>query len=555
MSKKSKAAPQAAPSPSVSPAKAGAWEFPWRAMGVILAVQGVWLILAAKANLDQLNNDAIAYLRLGEYYAQGNLELAVSGYWGPMLSWLIALGIKLGFAPMAAGRAAMVLSGLVFTAGAIGLLRGVRMNGWPAILSAAIAAIATIFWSVEYVSPDLLVSGLMLGAWGILFTGSWLKERKWQAAAGTLWGLAYLAKAVAFPLAVVVTLVVAGLRLLIGGERKQVLLAATITVSVFTLVALPWVVTLSAKYGHFTFSTSGKINHSIVGPEDVDRYHPVFRTFHQPDAGRVTQWEDPSRMDYKSWSPLANLSHQVKLVQKNFNTVIAHLVNFDLLFVGIISLLAAAFVTAPWREKLATERWRWTLLPLGCLCGIYLPVWVAPFDERYFYAALPVLLITSFGTVAWLRRVLADQAWVTAVGGGLVVLVFGFYPLVKASFAPQGLRHDTTVMARAMADTLRQQNLSGSIAGSGTVLGNRTGLFTAYMLGVPWLGDKKETTFADFQSSNAQVIIIGLNEPATAQLLQDPGWQRVAIQFPEFKGVEGEVPLVVMVKKSSSKAL
>jgi len=520
-------------------------------MGVILVIQFVWLALAAKANLDQLNNDAIAYLRLGEYYAQGNLELAVSGYWGPMLSWLIAAGIKLGFAPMAAGRAAMVLSSLVFTAGAIGLLRGVRMNGWAAILSAAITAVSTIFWSVEYLSPDLLVSGLMLGAWGVLFTGSWLKERKWQAATGALWGLAYLAKAVAFPLAVVVTMVVAGLRLLIGSERKQVLLAASVTVGVFALAALPWVGTLSAKYGHFTFSTSGRINHSIVGPEDVDRYHPVFRTFHQPEAGRVTQWEDPSRMDYKPWSPLANQSHQIKLLQKNFNTIIAHLVNFDLLFVGIISLLAAAFVTAPWREKLAAERWRWTLLPLGCLCGIYLPVWVAPFDERYFYAVLPVLLITSFGAVAWLRRVLDDQAWVTTIGGGLIVLVFGFYPLVKASFAPQGLRHDTTLMARAVADTLRQQNLSEPIAGSGTVLGNRTGLFTAYLLGVPWLGDKKEATFADFQSSDAQVIIIGLNEPAAGQFLQDSGWQRVPVTFPKFNGMDGEVPLVVLVKKPS----
>lgn len=518
-------------------------------MGVILLVQFVWLALAAKANLDQLNNDAIAYLRLGEYYAQGNLELAVSGYWGPMLSWLIAVGIKLGLAPMAAGRAAMVLSGLVFTVGAIGLLRGVRMNGWPAILSAAIAAISTIFWSVEYLSPDLLVSGLMLGAWGVLFTGSWLKGWKWQAATGALWGLAYLAKAVAFPLAVVVTLVVAGLRLLIGGERKQVLLAASVTVGVFALVALPWVGTLSAKYGHFTFSTSGRINHSIVGPEDVDRYHPVFRTFHQPDAGRVTQWEDPSRMDYKPWSPMANLSHQVSLVQKNFNTVIAHLVNFDLIFVGIISLLAAAFVTAPWRERLATERWRWTLLPLGCLCGIYLPVWVAPFDERYFYAALPVLLITSFGTVAWLRRAMDDQAWVTKVGGGLIMLLFGFYPLLKASFAPQGMRHDTTIIAKAMADALRQQNITGPIGGSGTVLGNRTGLFTAYLLGVPWVGDRKEATAADFDASAAQIAILGLNDSAIASMLQNPKWRRLEIQPPRLQGMESDVPVVILIRR------
>jgi hypothetical protein len=354
---------------------------------------------------------------------------------------------------------------------------------------------------------------------------------------------------VAFPLAVVVTVLVAGLRVAIGGDRKRVLSAAGVTIGVFALVSLPWVATLSVKYGHFTFSTSGRINHSIVGPEDVDRYHPVFRTFHQPDAGRVTQWEDPSRMDYKPWSPLANMGHQVKLMQKNFETVIVHLTNFDLLFVGIFSLLAAAFLTRPWRERLAAERWRWVLLPLGCLCGIYLPVWVAPFDERYFYAALPVLLVTSFGAVAWLRKAMSDQAWVTQVGGGLIVLLFGFYPLLKASFAPQGLRHDTTLMARAMADTLRQQGLTGPIAGSGTVLGNRTGLFTAYLLGVPWLGDRKEATVEDFQASGAQTIIISLNEPAAASLLQNSGWQRVEVAFPKITGMEGDVPVVVLTRK------
>lgn len=546
MSKKSKVASTPAKVPA---AKATGWSFPWGGMGVILVVQALWLIAAAKNNLDQLNNDAIAYLRLAEYYAEGKLDLAISGYWGPMLSWLIAVGIKVGFSPMAAGRAAMVFSALVFEAGCVGLLRGVRMNGWPALLIASVTGISTIFWSVEYLSPDMLVSGLMLGAWGILFTGLWLQARKWQTITGALWGLAYLAKAVAFPLAVVITALIGAFRVLIDGERKQALSAAGVTIGVFALVSLPWVGTLSSKYGHFTFSTSGKINHSIVGPKDVDRYHPVFITLHQPDAGRVTQWEDPSLMDYKPWSPLQNLGHQMELIQNNFATVAVHLANFDLLFVGIISLLAAAFVPPPWREKLAQDRWRWVWLPLGCLCGIYLPVWVAPFDERYFYAALPILLITSFGTVFWLRKAMGDAAWVTKAGGGFVILVFGFYPLIKATFAPQGLRHDTTVIARAMAGALKQQGLTGPIAGSGTVLGNRTGLFTAYFLGVPWLGDRKEATVEDFTSSAAQTVIISVKEPAAAGLMQSPIWQRVDVTLPKIPGVEGEVPVVVLKRK------
>jgi hypothetical protein len=77
---------------------------------VSVAVGAVQLLLLAAAippNQNNLNPDGIAYLRLASYYAVGNVGLALSGYWEPMLSWAVAILLKLGLVPLLAGRVAM----------------------------------------------------------------------------------------------------------------------------------------------------------------------------------------------------------------------------------------------------------------------------------------------------------------------------------------------------------------------------------------------------------------------------------------------------------------
>ena len=70
----------------------------------VFAVQAVLLAVAAWRNLHQLNPDAIAYMRIAGYYANGQTELAVTGYWGPLLSWLMVPLLKVGAPPLVAGK-------------------------------------------------------------------------------------------------------------------------------------------------------------------------------------------------------------------------------------------------------------------------------------------------------------------------------------------------------------------------------------------------------------------------------------------------------------------
>ena len=95
---------------------------PW--VVAILTTQMFLLFWAGDQNRHNLNTDAVAYLRIAGYYAQGHTELAVSGYWGPMLSWMIAVLLKFHAAPLVAARVVMGAAAILFSLGCFRLLLG-----------------------------------------------------------------------------------------------------------------------------------------------------------------------------------------------------------------------------------------------------------------------------------------------------------------------------------------------------------------------------------------------------------------------------------------------
>ena len=66
---------------------------------------------------DQLNPDGLAYIRIAQYYLNGQTALMISGYWGPLLSWLIVPWLLVFDDPLLAAHAAMAVSAVVFLFG------------------------------------------------------------------------------------------------------------------------------------------------------------------------------------------------------------------------------------------------------------------------------------------------------------------------------------------------------------------------------------------------------------------------------------------------------
>jgi len=529
----------------------------------VFAVQAVLLAVAAWRNLHQLNPDAIAYMRIAGYYANGQTELAVTGYWGPLLSWLMVPLLKVGAPPLVAARVVMGVSGVVFLAGAVAVFRVFRLPRVALLTGAWVAGGWSVFWSVRNITPDLLMAGLVALAVSATMELFLSRSRRGDeskhfgrtririltsaATAGLWWGLAYLAKAVALPLALAAA---AGLAVFAMSGRRELraeLAARLGMVCICTaLVAAPWLGVLSQHYGRFTFSTTGPIAHALAGPGEKAGFHPAMTTLHQPEAGRVTQWEEPSRMAYQRWSPFAseeNFRHQLKVIGGNIGVCwdwlnpwrawVAGadsppwrrwLGTFDLLGISGMAVLLAGGCAVRNRHRLRRVRWCWALVPVAALGGLYLPFFVMAEDNRYFYPVLPFLWVLAVGASGWAaRRKSRVVGGTRQLAFRIVSLAFVTTALAWLAVALVRIPNQASRAAHEIAVQLKLSGHVGPVAGSGLLPGGRTGLYTAFLLGERWLGDDSMAGPEAFLASGATVVVVRRSSHAEL-FARNPSW-------------------------------
>jgi hypothetical protein len=511
------------------------------AMLAVLAALGahVLLVIAFSAGFRyQLNPDGISYLRIASYYARGDWTLAVSGYWGPLLSWLMAPFVPFIEEPAFIGRIGMGLSALVFWCGCVAVLYRLRTDARARLpragsaevaLGAWVAAVCGALWAVGEggITPDLLMGGLLcLGISGVL-SDRWRHDRRAAFTAGLFLGLAYLARSPAFPLSVVIVPMLAALWAVTGlAPRALILKRLAVTALGFALVSGPWIAVLSAKYGKPVFATNAPIAHAVEGPSDQWRDHPSFRTFHRPESGRVTSWEDPTSLPYRYWSPVANRRyawHQARLMYRNALDVLERLGSFDWLHAGLFAAVFGFLIHRPWRKNLAAERWRWALIPVACVGGVYLPVHAN--EMRFYYVTLPFLFAAAAGLVYRLTRSETDGVNVPRGVGLLLVTVSFLGPPLHAipiQFPAGDLGKGQVATAYDLAARFKASGIRGSIAGNGPYA---TGLYLAFFTDAPWYGDEPEADAAQFEASGADLALVDRRLPIARQLDQRPDFE------------------------------
>lgn len=496
-----------------APAANGRWLTGTTAAGL---AQLLLLLLAGWVRRHALNPDAVAYLRIAGYYAHGPRELAVSGYWGPLLSWLMTPLLAIGFSPLPAARVVMALTAVFFLRSCLAVFRAFELPETLQRLGAWLAVILSVCWSVENITPDLFAAGLVGYAVSFMLRPAW-HERLWTAGcAGILWGLAFLAKAATLPLAL---MVIIGMSFLWrhGGVRdgKKIVRGALLTLLAFGCIAGPWVAIISGKYHQLTISRSAQLNHAMVGPSDVNRYYPLDRDLRGPEAGRVTFWEDPD-LPYPGWSPLANVAnaeHQLQIILRNVPRVIFMLSCVCALFPVLLLVFAGNIFGSESRRSLATQRWWWAWLPVAALGAVYLGGNLLISEQRYFYAAYPFLFVLCIGMFTGSGQV---ARWRSCI----IALAF----LVPTLARPTVWRLPGTTAgdcAWTLAGKLSTLGIAGPVASSAQMPGGRAGMYVAFHLDVPWYGDAQQPTAAKFEQSRARLIIVNRNLPVCADLDHD----------------------------------
>src|SRR5206468_1671083 len=172
-----------------------------RLVPTVFVVQIIALAAAGWINRQALNPDGVAYMRIASYYAAGRMDLAISGYWGPLLSWLLVPWLKAGVTAVVAARIVMALSAVYFLWASWRVFVLFGLQGKPLNWALWSVAAVSVPWSVENITPDLLLGALLGHAFSGMTTARWLERPAAAWRSGLCCGLAYLAKGVAFPVA------------------------------------------------------------------------------------------------------------------------------------------------------------------------------------------------------------------------------------------------------------------------------------------------------------------------------------------------------------------
>lgn len=491
----------------------------------------VGLIICGWVFRYSLNADAVAYLRIAQYYANGNFDLAVNSYWGPFFSWLVVPFLLIGLDPLISARIVMAISAIVFYFACDHFFKrcGVREE-WGAA-GRLVAGVASLIWSIQQITPDLLMSGfLTFAASKIIPDNRNANGYNWLFT-GVFFGLAFLTKPVAFPISIL--FISLFLMIVFVCERHKffsALKAAVKIFAVFLAVCIPWITAVSMKYGKFTISSSAKIAHAVVGPELKEHVHPFATHFHKPQQGRVTSWEDPTSLPYKFWSPISKFSnflYQLKLIGRNLLIVAGLLLALH----PVIAFLVFASIRwfFKWGETgyLSSMSWFRLLLPVFAICIVYLPVWVSIKDVRYFYPVLPFV----FGSVA-LFFAMRVEPWKLKRPGLVrylpLLLAIGTVLTATVPSVVQAVNsYKAGICAHKVAKAIKEAEIDGNIAGSGLIPGGRVGMFAAFLLNRQWLGDAENPTLEDVLKSGASIFITSNTSALDRLLIASPLFENI----------------------------
>jgi hypothetical protein len=308
----------------------------------------------------------------------------------------------------------------------------------------------------------------------------------------------------------------------------------------FGLVAGPWVLILSLKYGRLMFSSTPGISHALTGPPDMDRYHPFARAFHRPERGRITSWEDPTRMAYNYWSPLesrAYASHEVKVLAQNLSTCLMLLASLNVAWLAwLVALPLERMRRGNW------PAWAWlgatAMIVPALLALVYLPCYVTITEQRFFYPAFPFLFAALAawavhggevaGGAGKMRvprggagKMPAPQARSRETGGWWLAVAGALLPFAAAAFVIGATPKFAGECACDLSRRIANADLAGPIAGSGMLPGGRAGLYVAFLLDQPWYGDEKRPTPASLAASGARLIVAVRHSELAAALDRD----------------------------------
>ncbi len=453
--------------------------------------------------------DGISYSDIAKAYVRGDWHNALSSYWSPLYSWLLAVGYLI-FKPGIRWETLVphVINFLAF-AGALFAWNWLfreweRWQGPPRYrLLVDVAGFSVITWAglhlvtISFTSPDMEVLALTIAIAALLV-------RVRRGAAGTVdfvfLGLAlaagFLAKA-AYEALIPIILIEAAV--LLGTIRSRRLYLAP---AIALLIPLPFIIALSVSKGHFVISDTGKLNYSAqVTGMSIEGYkenaywpgnrarHPISRLL---DFPRVTGFEShlvgttPVHFDPAWWwegFPVqVNWARQLMILRSNILFCVSRFV----LCPALLFLIACAL----WGDRsrmLRVFRESWFVwLPALAALGLYCLVYTL---NRYLAGAFTLI---AFCLIAAGWRVRLPR--LVAGGTAVLILLACFVRTDEFVHTPRAFIRDIT--GKGNPGEINDIKTAENLQRAGLVSGDRVALI-GNSIAVAWLSLLGGTTVAD----------------------------------------------------------
>ena len=357
------------------------------------------------------NPDAVSYLKIAEYWARGEWQIAFNTYWSPLLSWSIAPLVACGLESHDAARIVSVLTGCTAVVQLQRLMR--RLNVSAAVRNVmGVAAVPLAVFAMNYsIGPDLLMTTLLLG-----FVAEITRESFSAPRAGLWAGLAFLAKAYALPFALAALAATVLVRAACLGRRRAGLRRALATASITVVVALPWVVPVSLDQDTLTISAASRYHRDITAPGSLGYAYEWAGLIEPEHTQAVWAWEDPSSMPTPADRPQRAAARRLETRGDlapgwrygRAGRLIVNLGSVAVVFAMLFgSTIAAAFaivsaIGAPRPGEADARDRKLVMLVLAACAALYIGgLVVLVVQVRYFYLPLFVCIALA---AAWLSE-------------------------------------------------------------------------------------------------------------------------------------------------------
>jgi len=223
--------------------------------GLNCAFQIAWFWQLTSHNI---NIDAVSYIGIARHLVRGDFAGSLNGYWSPLFSWSIAAFSGLSSNLTLLGRVTTMVSFLA----CLPLLYRLTLSLWRSPLLAAAAVLwltlarGLLAFSVYFIGTDFLFTAVVLLYFITLIRCLRRPSASNWTVLGLLHGVAFLAKAIAFPWIMVPTL----LACLMASPRntRGTLFRAGAALAIPLMVWFAWGLTLKTRYGVFTTGYQSK---------------------------------------------------------------------------------------------------------------------------------------------------------------------------------------------------------------------------------------------------------------------------------------------------------